>query len=471
MNEEVQREKKKIKDTRKHLSDKLIRGLKVPASVGDDEVVGLRLHRFEGGSLVFYYHYSDKKDGKKRYKEKIGTFPNINCVQARKEAKKISVRVMEGVSASQIKRERRTELTVSELTQEYANARLKEPKYKSSTQERWKYQLGAWIYKTSKDAEIKTMFVKSKIDIGNKKLSDINMENLREFHRFVGSKTESGANSLMEILGVLFKYAVEKKLVSENPVQFKSEDLFEKKEDNRRLTRPQMDAVLSMVIKYDERSTSKHPRLNLNYYYERGLSAVACTLIGYDLLCGKRIISEGAKITWDDVSFHEKKLFLDKTKVGQKEYRLGPKVLKLLKAIKNEKVKEGSNPFVYSDERSKYVFPSANFGKVNHLGKKNNKPHISNIRRTWRRVLKALNIPYLPAYNCRHSFLTDALSKTKSVPIVGEIAGHSKRSGYKSTLRYAKVLGSDVEEALETIDRDEVKETKVLAPKVVGWKK
>jgi integrase len=471
MNEEAIKEKKKIRDTRKHLSDKLCRGLKGPGSVGDDEVIGLRVHRFEGGSVVFYYHYSDKKNGKKRHKEKIGGFPNINVPQARKEAKKISVRVMEGVSASQIKRERKTEPTVVELTQEYVKTRLKEPKYKPSTQERWKYQIGAWIYKTSKDDEIKTMFIKSKIDMGSKKLSDVNMENLREFHRFIGSKSESGANSLVEILGVIFNYAVEKKLIAENPVQFGVEDLYEKKEDNRRLTRQQMDTVLGMVVKYDERSKPNHPRLNLNYYLEKKLNPVSCCLIGYDLLCGKRIISEGAKITWDDISFHEKKLFLDKTKVGQKEYRLGPKVLKLLKAIRNEKVREGRSPFVYSDERSKCVFPSFNFNKVNHLGKKNKKPHISNIRRTWRRVLKELNIPYLPAYNCRHSYLTDALSKVKSVPIVGEMAGHSKRSGYKSTLRYAKVLGSDVAEALETIDQDKVKETKVLVPKVVGWKK
>jgi len=63
------------------------------------------------------------------------------------------------------------------------------------------------------------------------------------------------------------------------------------------------------------------------------------------------------------------------------------------------------------------------------------------------------------------------LSKVKSVPIVGEMAGHSKKSGYKSTLRYAKVLGEDVAEAVELVDRDEVEETKVLAPKVAGWKK
>ena len=33
MPEEIKKEKKKLKDTRKHLSDKLIRGLKVPSAL------------------------------------------------------------------------------------------------------------------------------------------------------------------------------------------------------------------------------------------------------------------------------------------------------------------------------------------------------------------------------------------------------------------------------------------------------
>ena len=65
-------------------------------------------------------------------------------------------------------------------------------------------------------------------------------------------------------------------------------------------------------------------------------------------------------------------------------------------------------------------------------------------------------------YNCRHSVLTDALSKTKSIPIVGEMAGHSKKSGYKQTLRYAQILDKDVEKALLLIDGEEQEEPKVL---------
>ena len=61
--------------------------------------------------------------------------------------------------------------------------------------------------------------------------------------------------------------------------------------------------------------------------------------------------------------------------------------MKLLKAIKNERFNKDS-PFNYNDERSKYVFPSANFGKINNTGKANTRPYIWNIR-------KIGNFPFL----------------------------------------------------------------------------
>ena len=93
----------------------------------------------------------ERKDTKK----KIGMFPNINTVQARNEAKLIAARVMQGVSSSQIKRERRAEKNTKELMEEYVKARLKTPKYKPSTQQRWKAFNSAWVYGTTKDPVIK----------------------------------------------------------------------------------------------------------------------------------------------------------------------------------------------------------------------------------------------------------------------------------------------------------------------------
>ena len=454
--------KKKIKDTRVHLSDKLCRGLPIkdrPYSEGDDTVIGLRIYVFPGGSKIFWFNYTER-DTRKKYKERLGNFPTINCVQARNRAKVIAGDVMQGKSSSQIRRDRQTELSVKELMEEFVKAKLKLPKYKPSTQKRWGHFNNAWIYKKTEDKEIRTMFAKSKIDIGDKKLSQVNKDNLQEFHRFVGSKSQSAANTLIEMLSVILNHAVEKKYISKSPVKFKTEDLFLKREDNRRLTRTQMDSVLDRTRKYDERSKS-NPRLNLDYYKEKRLSVVPCCVIAFALSTPRRYRSEGAALCWDQISFHEKKIFFGDSKVGQKEYKLGPKALKLLKAIRNERFNKGS-PFIYNDERSKYVFPSANFGKINNMGKKNTKPYVWNIRKTWASILKSLNIKYIPMYNCRHSVLTDALSKTKSIPIVGEMAGHSKKSGYKQTLRYAQILDKDVEKALLLIDGEEQEEPKVL---------
>ena len=44
----------------------------------------------------------------------------------------------------------------------------------------------------------------------------------------------------------------------------------------------------------------------------------------------------------------------------------------------------------------------------------------------------------------------------------GEMLGHSKKSGYKSTLRYAAILNEDVVEALDLIDGPEETEEKVV---------
>ena len=56
-----------------------------------------------------------------------------------------------------------------------------------------------------------------------------------------------------------------------------------------------------------------------------------------------------------------------------------------------------------------------------------------------------------------------SLSKTKNIATTGEMLGHSKKNGYKSTLRYAQVLQEDVDKAWDVIDGpDEKEETKVV---------
>ncbi len=449
-----------LKDKRKHLSDKFIKSLSFrdkTYSVGDDTVIGLRIFINKGGTKTFYYVNSAKE-----IKERIEYFPTINVSKARDEAKLIAAKVLEGLSSSQIKRGRRTEPTAAEVFKQYMDERVHPPQYAEGTIKKWISAYRSWLDVTTPDKVIKALWVKNKnAAIADKKLSELNMDNLKRFHRFIGSKSPISANTVIEMLRTVMEYAKAKGYIAINPVHFKVKELYDKKEDNRRLTKPQMDAVLDRLIVYDKRS--KHPKLNLHHYEENNLNPVACCVLGGALLQGRRYRSEWAKITYSQLSLTSKHLALKQSKVGQKEYRLGRKAFKLVQALFGERYREGS-PFNYQkDIRKDYVFPSKMFGRANNAGKINDKPYINNVRKTWTTLLKDLGYEHIPPYNVRHSFATNALSKTKSIATTGEMLGHSKKSGYKSTLRYAAILNEDVVEALDLIDGpEETEETKVV---------
>ena len=450
--------KKKMSDMRVHLSDKVIKALQPREkqySIGDDEVIGLRVFVYPSGIKTFHYCYTDKD--KKKQKERLESCSIINCVVARNRAKKIAAQVMEGTAASQIRRGLAEELTVAELFELYETNRLKEPKYKPSTIKKWQTYRRVWINKNTPDLIIRGMFLRTKLDIGNIKLSIVNMDILKEYHKFIGDKSQDPANAIIQMISVIFNYAVEKKLVSFNPVKFKKDDFYKQKENNRYLTKSQMDTVLDYVLQYDERS--EIPKLNHDYYNNKNLKIVSCAVIAKALLDGHRYRNEGSMTQWSQVSFPLKKLFYTDTKTGQQEYNIGPKALKLLTAIRNERFREGSK-FVYpNDIRSKYVFPSYNFGKINNVGKINDNPYVHSVDGTWRTCLKALNIEYIPMYNCRHSYLTEGLRKTGNLKMIKEIAGHKKIT---TTERYARIIGKDVTEALDLIDQDEQLPSKII---------
>ena len=325
MSEEIKM-KIPLRDKRKHLSDKFIKSLSFrdkTYSVGDDTVIGLRIFVNKGGTKTFYYVNSAKD-----IKERIEYFPTINVTRARDESKLIAAKVLEGHSASQIKRDRKTELTAAEVFKQYMDERVHPPQYADGTIKKWISAYRSWFDVTTPDKVIKALWVNNKnAAIADKKLSELNMDNLKRFHRFIGSKSPISANTVIEMLRTVMEYAKDKGYVAINPVHFKVKELYEKKEDNRRLTKPQMDAVLDRLIVYDKRS--KHPKLNLHHYEENNLNPVACCVLGGALLQGRRYRSEWAKITYSQLSLSSKHLALKQSKVGQKEYRLGRKAFKL----------------------------------------------------------------------------------------------------------------------------------------------
>ena len=76
------------------------------------------------------------------------------------------------------------------------------------------------------------------------------------------------------------------------------------------MTEEQREMVLNYVYKLDKRTG----KINYNYYEQKGLSLVACLVIAWWLLTGRRNNSEGTQIKWKQISFPQKKIFFEDSK-------------------------------------------------------------------------------------------------------------------------------------------------------------
>ena len=454
--------KEENKTVRKHverrvkLNDtylKKLRPLDKLFSVGDSEVPGLRIYVEKSGTKTFYFAYRPKQR-KNWVRFKLGSFSIINVPKARSMAQKYGAAIIDGKEPVEAKRELKAELTLKELIEQFYSKRFnKNYGYKAATIEAVKNSFKVWIYQKTKCAEVMKVHKEYSYSIQHKKISTITKEDIKGLHNIIRSKSPSVANKVVKFLNVVFNYAIEEGELSKSPVKIKQKELAPDKEDNRVLSEEQRNNLLAITLKIDKRTG----RINYNYYSDKELNLVGCLIIAYWLLTGRRNNSEGNKIKWKQISFPQKKIFFTDSKVGPKEYDLGPKALKLLKTIKEERLTPG--PLFWKDGTSDYVFPSYNFGKKNSKGQKCTKPYFYSVRRTWERVLNMANIEYMPPKQCRHTFLTLLLHKSKNIMAVKEAAGHTQ---LKTTNRYAKILNEDVVAALDKMDQEPIEESKVL---------
>ena len=444
-------------ERRVRLSDTFVKRLKPkskPYSIGDSEMVGLRIYVLPSGTRKGYYAYCPKNQ-KNWIREPLGNFNVMNIEQMRNKARKFAVAILEGRDPAEIKRELKKEPTLIEFIEEdfYVKRLLRSFGYKSSTIKTIKVFFKCWIKQKTTNQKIRQIQQDNPFNLQHKKLSSITPEDVRKLHNIIGIKSPAVADKITDYLKVLFNYAIELKILNKNPVVIKNKERFGDKEDNRILTKGQKEIVLKLAWKLDKRTG----RLNYNYYANNGLSLVACCEIAYWLTAPRRNVSEGNSIRWKQISFPTKKIAFGDSKVGQMTYDLGPRVLGILKVIYGERLTEG--PLKWRPVTQEYVFPSSRYGKKNSLGKINKTPFLKDSRKTWKRILKMANIEYMPPKQTRHTVLTHLLSSSKNIMVVKDAAGHKN---IKTTMRYAKILNEDVVSELEKMDQVEERKSEVL---------
>jgi len=446
---------KKHTERRVKLNDTYIKKLRAKAklySVGDSEMVGLRLYVQPSSSKTFYYAYKPKNE-KNWVRYKIESFNTMNVQQARDKAKKYAHGIVEGKEPVQIKRELKGELTLKELIEKFYKERFKANfGYKAKTIQAVKTCFKVWIFKKTVSSAVMKVQEQNPYTLQHKKLSTITPEEIKILHSIIRTKSPFVANKVIKFLNVLFVYAAEVGELTKNPVEMKKGDWVKDREDNRIFTKEQRKTILNIVWKIDKRTG----RINYNYYKEKGLNLVGCCIIAFWLRTGRRIVSEGNKIKWKQISFPTKRIFFDDSKVGQIDYPLGQKAVELLKVLYGERLTPG--PLLWKEGTKDYVFPSYRYDTRNSIHKKS-PPYFNYLRKTWKRVLKMARIDYIPAKQCRHTFLTLYQRKNKDLMLTKEVAGHKS---IKTTQRYMNILQEDVVAGLDKMDQEEVEESKVL---------
>lgn len=447
------------------LTDKLIRNISGKDKrqyIGDTEIRGLTLVISKQSSKVFkqskdnltksfYMNYRSVSHGPT--KEFIGHYGAVTLHEARRKAKKIAAAVVEKTDRYTLKKTIGQGHTLRTLLDLFYEKRLKTPKYAPKSISAYKNTFETWVLKKSNNPAVRKFYDFQ--DYADMQIHLISKALLTDIHVAVSAKAPTVANRLIAYLKVIFNFAIDRSFIKSNPcigIKFNKEN-----ETMKILTSDQIEAVVDACFVKDD-ATGK---LNLNYYFKKGYGAVACMGIVWALRTGRRSDSEGLSIRWDMINWKTKRIYLENTKVGPMNYRLDDNALDILETIKNSnyidlkmanckgklfKTNEFNGPFCYNDLRKEYVFPSYRFGKKTSDGKVGRKPHISNVDATWKKVLKDLNIPYLPFKQCRHSFATDFYKKTKNLKALQRQLGHSK---LMTTSKYLKYVELDYEESLD----------------------
>ena len=383
----------------------------------DLKTTGLAIYVYPGGLKTLYFFYTPL-NSRKTEQIKLGRWPTTTITGAKAKVKNYWRVINTENDPHKVRQALTNEKRLGQIIEEYYEEELS--KKSSSTQQTVKSCFNSYLLNKSLDKRITKL-----IDYCyyNKFISKVKKADMQHAFDIATKRGIYTANKLIVYSKTLFNYAIKKGYIKINPCV--GIELHEEYETNDYLSKDQYWRVINMCFKKDLRTN----KLNINHYVTLGLSVVACTVIAWALITGRRQYSEGARIKWSDINWDTKTLKLTKTKTEKNAYiKIPPMAIDLLQTIKNSRMEAMYN---YGDERREYVFPS--YVKVGP---------VVNIRKTWSRVLELCEINYIAFKQCRHSFATNFLSSSKNIVSVQKALRHTTA---KTTMKYAKLIDEDLD--------------------------
>lgn len=369
----------------------------------DDEISGFGIKVTPKGRKVFVQQA--RLNGQVR-RYTIGTYGSPWTLdQARLEARKLLGQIAGGVDPMEEKRAKRADMTVKELTVLYWEA--VESHKKETTVKNEKGQTDRHIIPllgSSRLRELKRHHVQ-------KFVSDIaagrTAANVRtkQRGRAVVKGGKGAANRTFGLLSAMLSFAVEQKIIPENPALGVKQ--YKLKKHERYLSSDEMESLGQALHEFEE----------------KGANSFAIAAIRFLVLSGCRR-NEALGMQWKWIDFERNLVSLPDSKTGAKVILLGAEALKFLKAL----------PKVHG---SPLVFPSAAGGETQ-----------LSIQKVWDRVRQAAGLGDVRLHDLRHNFASIAVSSGQSLYVVGKLLGHSQS---QTTQRYAHLALDPVHDAANNV--------------------
>jgi integrase len=395
----------------KKLTQKDVKTLEAPETGNricyDSEISGFGVRVTAAGKRAFVLNYRNHFGRERRIT--IGQHPAWNLAGARTEAKTLLQGIDRGHDPLDRRTENRTALTVAELCDRYKVEHL--PKKHASSQ---KEDLSM----------IEKVIVPA---LGTLKAKDVDFADVHALHRKITTgingrrRTPYRANRVLALLSKMFNLAILWKIRDDNPC--KGVEKNDEPPRERFLTKAELTSIVKALTEFEDRESANAMMLALLTGARRG-ELLKATWGQFDLVS----LAEGV---WTKPSAHTKQSKLHRVP-------LSADAIELLTAMRAD-----------AEPDATHLFPS----RINARGG-------VDIRRPWERLCLAAGLAEkakdgrikttIRFHDLRHSFASLLASSGRSLPIIGQLLGHTQA---QTTMRYAHLADEPLREATNRVGK------------------
>jgi integrase len=319
----------------------------------------------------------------------IGSFPDWSTTQAREQAKSLKRRIDMGEDPQAERTAARRAPTINDLCDRYIAEHL--PSLRESSR-----------------FEILSLIKRIRPELGNRKVADLRRADIERFHRKVSNAgAPVRANRLVALLSAMFNRAIAWDIVAANPAKTVKKNREESRQ--RYLSGDELGRLTQALAAFSDRRVTDAVRLLL--------------------LTGARK-GELFSAQWSQIDFTEGVWTKPSasTKTGRTHrVPLSAPAMQVLSEIKEAQASAPS-PFVFP-------WPTRS-------------GHLEEIHRRWAIITADAAIAGLRPHDLRHSFASELVSAGFSLPLIGQLLGHSRPD---TTARYSHLYDEAQRVAVERV--------------------